>query len=64
MLQGQLRKTLKRMMTNSSIAIDVENDKHNGVGECDEEVGNSRCRLTKRYDYVTKTVAETVKAEE
>jgi hypothetical protein len=51
------------MMTNS-IATDVENDKHNGVGECDEEVGNSRCQITKRYNYVTKTVAETVKAEE
>jgi hypothetical protein len=51
-------------MVTNSIATDVEKDKHNGVGECDEEVGNSRCRLTKRYDYVTKTVAETVKAEE
>lgn len=50
-------------MTNS-VATDVENDKHNGVGEYDDEVGNSRCRLTKRYDYVTETVAETVKAEE
>jgi hypothetical protein len=51
------------MMT-KIIAADVENDRHNGVGEWNEEVGNSRCRIAKRYDYVTKTVAETVKAEE
>jgi hypothetical protein len=51
------------MMTNS-IATDVENDKQNGAGECDEEVGNSRCRLTEWYDYVTRTVAEIVKVEE
>jgi hypothetical protein len=50
------------MMTNS-IATDAEDDKHNGVGEWDGEEENSRCRITKRCDYVTKTIAETVKAE-